>query len=656
MAKKSWHTTNFKNVEKVWVAEHQAQEEQKKVAELQKQIMEERQIQELRKLQVASGQVVKTVDTTLDWMYEGPAAAQQQSSEEYLLGKVYQAKEEKVTDVHKVGNNAGALWLNKTTSKNDTFTRLHEDPMLMIKQQEKKNLEKILNNPLKMEKVRQTVAAAQAMSSSSSGGLGEEIRSGKRKDEAYYLNKQEKKKSKKEAKKEMKKDAKRAAKEDKKSKSKGERNGGGEVADAPTNDRNRKRSRSESSSSDSEDDDHAGRGDLKRSAVAQNDPPAPSVSRHDVEHRKGKEDDSDSRPRPPQEPLSRSAGVDQQKHPSHHRDRHERDDDNRDSRDRGQDRGFDRRRDDRDRDSDRARDGDRSQQHHPLTSSSSSSSSNRGYDRDHDRDHDRDRDRDRPRDRSRSRDRDRGGDRGDRDRDHDRNRDRDRDSYRSRHQDDRRGSASAREAEESSRRPAPRVIPEESHETTGHAGGDSMAPGATSNSTSTSSSSNDVVPTVAVAGEKRYGLVKGTANASTGYLGPKLDLLKKKMDEERAEQQARQRPRESVKHLSEEEKQSRRRQMEIDAGINDDRRVQRVHVNTSSSSSSSSSSQADDHRRNDDVVDEKESHSHGASFLKTMRSEVYTMGEGSTMTERLQQNKHYTQKGVDLDSDGFMKK
>ena len=609
MAKKSWHTTNFKNVEKVWVAEHQAQEEQKKVAELQKQIMEERQIQELRKLQVASGQVVKTVDTTLDWMYEGPAAAQQQSSEEYLLGKVYQAKEsgEKVTDVHKVGNNAGALWLNKTTSKNDTFTRLHEDPMLMIKQQEKKNLEKILNNPLKMEKVRQTVAAAQAMNSSSSSGMGEGIRSEKKKDEAYYLNKQEKKKSKKEAKKEMKKDAKRAAKEEKKSKSKGER------ADGPASN-DRKRSRSASSSSDSEEDNTAG--DHKRPTVTH-------PSRHEGEYRKDNEEHSDySRQRPPSESSSRSAmDEDDDPPPTYstiHRDRQEHG--RRDSRDRGHDRGFDRRRDDRDRDRDRGRDGgDRSQYHHH---NSSSSSSNRGYDRD----------RERPRDRSRSRDRDRDG--GVRDRD------------RSRQQEDHRGSA--KPSEESSHHPS-RILPsEENHDTTGHVGNDSKSLGASNGSSS--SSSNHVVPIVA--GEKRYGLVKGTANASsTGYLGPKVELLKKKMDEERAEQLARQRPRESVKHLSEEEKQARIRQMEIDAGINDDRRVNRVQVN-----GSSSSSHADDHRRNDDVVDEKESHSHGASFLKTMRSEVYTMGEGSTMTERLQQNKHYTQKGVDLDSDGFMKK
>lgn len=59
------------------------------MAELQKQILEERQIQELRQLQAASGMAVKNLDTTMDWMYEGPSAQQQQSAEEFLLGKVY---------------------------------------------------------------------------------------------------------------------------------------------------------------------------------------------------------------------------------------------------------------------------------------------------------------------------------------------------------------------------------------------------------------------------------------------------------------------------------------------------------------------------------------------------------------------------------------
>lgn len=73
------------------------------LAELQKQINEERQIKELRELQVASGQAVKTVDTTLDWMYEGPAAQTTQSAEEYLLGKIYKSKEDPANEIKQVG-------------------------------------------------------------------------------------------------------------------------------------------------------------------------------------------------------------------------------------------------------------------------------------------------------------------------------------------------------------------------------------------------------------------------------------------------------------------------------------------------------------------------------------------------------------------------
>jgi len=68
------------------------------LAELQKQLIEERQILELRQLQAANGgQVNKIIDNSLDWMYEGPSAAmkaqQQLSSEEYLLGKIYNGKD-----------------------------------------------------------------------------------------------------------------------------------------------------------------------------------------------------------------------------------------------------------------------------------------------------------------------------------------------------------------------------------------------------------------------------------------------------------------------------------------------------------------------------------------------------------------------------------
>lgn len=57
----------------------------------------------MRQLQVASGQVVKNVDTSLDWMYEGPSAQSEQSTEEYLLGKIFKPKDSSANDIKNVG-------------------------------------------------------------------------------------------------------------------------------------------------------------------------------------------------------------------------------------------------------------------------------------------------------------------------------------------------------------------------------------------------------------------------------------------------------------------------------------------------------------------------------------------------------------------------
>ncbi len=151
-------------MERVWLAEQKDEQEKKKLADLQKQLQEERQIQELRQLQVQSGHKVKTVDTSLDWMYQGPSSEvqKQQSSEEYLLGKIFKPKGDSKPDFSKPGTDfilqtpavrktdlnvislyradtkTEAVWLNKVSSKNDSFTRVHEDPILFIKQEEQR--------------------------------------------------------------------------------------------------------------------------------------------------------------------------------------------------------------------------------------------------------------------------------------------------------------------------------------------------------------------------------------------------------------------------------------------------------------------------------------------------------------------------------------
>jgi hypothetical protein len=55
--KKSWHPSTLKNIEKVFLKERAADEEKKKMAQLQKELNEQRQMKELQELQEASGKV-----------------------------------------------------------------------------------------------------------------------------------------------------------------------------------------------------------------------------------------------------------------------------------------------------------------------------------------------------------------------------------------------------------------------------------------------------------------------------------------------------------------------------------------------------------------------------------------------------------------------
>ncbi|KAG2524437.1 hypothetical protein JM16_004951 [Phytophthora kernoviae] len=160
LAKKSWHTANLRNVEKVWIAEQKHAAEEKKVAELRKNIEEERQLQELRQLQASQGNKSAAIER-VDWMYEGPSAAREKTAEEFLLGKEYNGEDEKVAkeDVNlSATTKYGSLALSKTTlPANDAFQRLNEDPMMLIRKRQQAAREQVLKNPVKMNRIKAKV-------------------------------------------------------------------------------------------------------------------------------------------------------------------------------------------------------------------------------------------------------------------------------------------------------------------------------------------------------------------------------------------------------------------------------------------------------------------------------------------------------------------
>ena len=55
--KKSWHTSTFHNLERVWKAEQAAVEEAKKAEQLRKELAEERQMEEMRRMQEVGGHI-----------------------------------------------------------------------------------------------------------------------------------------------------------------------------------------------------------------------------------------------------------------------------------------------------------------------------------------------------------------------------------------------------------------------------------------------------------------------------------------------------------------------------------------------------------------------------------------------------------------------
>ena len=150
--KKSWHTGSFQNIEKVWIAENRKKEDDKRNAERAKKLKEERQNEELKKLQVEAGLLPASVLDRQEWIYEWGNKVQDQSKEDYLLGKAVTQTQDKERDNRKYPFTP-LLKEGFANAQNEAFVKLHEDPLFMIKQEEMKRRSEIINNPLKMREI-----------------------------------------------------------------------------------------------------------------------------------------------------------------------------------------------------------------------------------------------------------------------------------------------------------------------------------------------------------------------------------------------------------------------------------------------------------------------------------------------------------------------
>ncbi|CAM9819179.1 unnamed protein product [Discosporangium mesarthrocarpum] len=164
--KKTWHTSTFANQEKVWIAEQKDAAEKKRIAELTKQVEEEREVRELEEMQAAGGHRQERKER-IDWMYEGPMQStqdRQAEAHEYLLGKEFKLKDQGITDLKKLEETKapGTLFTassQTTSASNDTFRRVQEDPLLKMRRARIEAQDSVVSNPVKMSRIRQQLEA-----------------------------------------------------------------------------------------------------------------------------------------------------------------------------------------------------------------------------------------------------------------------------------------------------------------------------------------------------------------------------------------------------------------------------------------------------------------------------------------------------------------
>ncbi|KAF8758086.1 hypothetical protein HU200_010749 [Digitaria exilis] len=161
--KKGWHTGSLRNIERVWKAEQAEEAEKRKTEELKKQVAAEKEKAEFRAMQERAG--LRPAQERLDFLYESGLAVGKSSEGFQALqqsapgaGAASSSAQASASDSSKAAT-PGALFEDKPQSANDTWRKLHSDPLLMIRQREQDAIARIKNNPIKMAEIKKSVEA-----------------------------------------------------------------------------------------------------------------------------------------------------------------------------------------------------------------------------------------------------------------------------------------------------------------------------------------------------------------------------------------------------------------------------------------------------------------------------------------------------------------
>ncbi|RLU24173.1 hypothetical protein DMN91_004383 [Ooceraea biroi] len=164
--KKSWHPSTMKNMEKVWKAEQQNDQENKRIAELKREIEMEKDREDMTRYAMEQGVIGKKDEKKLDWMYKGPN--QMVNREDYLLGKPVDKnfeqmqQAEKDAELNRAPKNhveyeciPPSLRFFSGNEQVDLARKMQEDPLYAIKKKEMEAKNQLLKNPVKLKQIKE---------------------------------------------------------------------------------------------------------------------------------------------------------------------------------------------------------------------------------------------------------------------------------------------------------------------------------------------------------------------------------------------------------------------------------------------------------------------------------------------------------------------
>ncbi|KAG2090282.1 Pre-mRNA splicing factor-domain-containing protein [Suillus cothurnatus] len=153
--KKCWDSLLLKNQEQILLEERKALEEREKLDQLCKEKEKERQLQELQCLQEEQMGMRKT--EKLEWMYVTPATVSNQNAnnlEDYLLSNKW------VDTILTADGNTQVCYnmfiaIQNANNDQDIATKIHEDPLLAIKQQEQAAYQALMSKPFCLREMQE---------------------------------------------------------------------------------------------------------------------------------------------------------------------------------------------------------------------------------------------------------------------------------------------------------------------------------------------------------------------------------------------------------------------------------------------------------------------------------------------------------------------